>query len=186
MDVDLSNVMGILLDLEDTRLWQPKARRLTERVPTTRASRQAVLALATVLGADSKPAAVALLRHLPTLGGAQDSDVAQLIVWARRLYPSADGAFLRLHLPSWAAEYLVAAAITDIGDAATAVSTAVGQSPQTLVSEGAWLKFRKAARTSPALLVRGRLESASGVVNVVADRIRPLPIATRPSSRDFR
>jgi error-prone DNA polymerase len=55
-----------------------------------------------------------------------------------------------------------------------------------VVSEAAWVKFRHAARTSPALLVRGRLESASGVVNVVADQIRSLPIAIRPSSRDFR
>jgi error-prone DNA polymerase len=55
-----------------------------------------------------------------------------------------------------------------------------------VVSEGVWARFRRIARSSPALLVRGRLETASGVFNLVADHLRPLPIATPPTSRDFR
>jgi error-prone DNA polymerase len=40
--------------------------------------------------------------------------------------------------------------------------------------------------TSSALIVRGRLKCASGVLNVVADKLIPLKIATKPSSREFR
>ena len=39
---------------------------------------------------------------------------------------------------------------------------------------------------TPALLVRGRLEQVEGVINVVAERIEPLPVATPQRSRDFR
>jgi len=53
-------------------------------------------------------------------------------------------------------------------------------------SVGLWQRFRKVALTSPALIVRGTLESASGVINLVADKLIPLKISTRPSSRDFR
>jgi error-prone DNA polymerase len=43
------------------------------------------------------------------------------------------------------------------------------------------------ARTAPALLVRGRLERAEGVTNVVADKLEPLPVTSGlPTSRDFR
>ena len=37
-----------------------------------------------------------------------------------------------------------------------------------------------------ALLVRGRVESAEGVVNVVAERLEPLILASPVRSRDFR
>jgi error-prone DNA polymerase len=55
-------------------------------------------------------------------------------------------------------------------------------------SQGAWSRYRQAARSAPALLIRGRLESADGVVNVIAERICPLPlsIGSSPPSRDFR
>ncbi|WP_275413896.1 hypothetical protein [Catellatospora chokoriensis] len=42
------------------------------------------------------------------------------------------------------------------------------------------------ARGSAALLVRGRLESASGVRNLVADQLETLTVATPVASRDFR
>jgi error-prone DNA polymerase len=35
------------------------------------------------------------------------------------------------------------------------------------------------------MLVRGRLERADGVTNLVADRIDPLTLAVRSTSRDF-
>ncbi len=38
----------------------------------------------------------------------------------------------------------------------------------------------------PALLVRGRLETAEGVVNVVAETISLLPLGATVASRDFR
>ncbi len=53
-------------------------------------------------------------------------------------------------------------------------------------SPGLWARYRKVARTSPALLVRGMLERADGVVNLNADRLTPLRVPVRSTSRDFR
>ena len=55
-------------------------------------------------------------------------------------------------------------------------------------SVGCWTRFRTVLRSEPALLVRGRLErTVDGVVNVVAERVEPLPVgAPVPSARDFR
>ncbi len=53
-------------------------------------------------------------------------------------------------------------------------------------SKGVWARHRRVARSAPALLVRGRLERAEGVVNVVADRIDPLDLSMATRSRDFR
>ncbi|MEM9033405.1 MAG: error-prone DNA polymerase [Actinomycetota bacterium] len=56
-----------------------------------------------------------------------------------------------------------------------------------VVSVGCWKRYRRVARTSPALLIRGTLERADGgVLNVVADKLEPLPVAAAPKSRDFR
>ena len=46
-----------------------------------------------------------------------------------------------------------------------------------ICSKGCWARYRRVARGAPALLVRGRLEKDEGVVNVVAERIEPLPVA---------
>jgi error-prone DNA polymerase len=55
-----------------------------------------------------------------------------------------------------------------------------------ICSKGVWARYRKVGRTAAALLVRGRLERAEGVVNVIADQLRPLPLAAATRSRDFR
>ena len=55
-----------------------------------------------------------------------------------------------------------------------------------ICSKGLWQRHRRVARTSAALLVRGRLERAEGVTNVVADKLEPLPLPARTTSRDFR
>jgi len=56
-----------------------------------------------------------------------------------------------------------------------------------ICSKGVWARYRRVGRTAAALLVRGRLESAEGVVNVIADQLRPLPLGVRTTrSRDFR
>src|SRR5205814_9769113 len=52
-------------------------------------------------------------------------------------------------------------------------------------SPGLWLRHRKVARLSNALLVRGRVESADGVINLNADRLEPLAGPIRPSSPDL-
>jgi len=53
-------------------------------------------------------------------------------------------------------------------------------------SKGCWSRYRRLARDAPALLIRGRLERSEGVINVVADRLDPLPVAAHVESRDFR
>jgi error-prone DNA polymerase len=55
-------------------------------------------------------------------------------------------------------------------------------------SAGAWVRFRRVARSSPAVIVDGRLERVETVINVVVERIRPLPLRTKSlaPSRDFR
>jgi error-prone DNA polymerase len=55
-----------------------------------------------------------------------------------------------------------------------------------ICSRGVWARYRRVARSAAALLVRGRLERAEGVINVIADQIRPLPLAAATRSRDFR
>ncbi|HVL03881.1 MAG TPA: OB-fold nucleic acid binding domain-containing protein, partial [Acidimicrobiales bacterium] len=55
-----------------------------------------------------------------------------------------------------------------------------------ICSAGLWERYRPVATTAPALLVRGTLERADGVVNVVADRLELLPLTAPGRSRDFR
>ncbi|MGH8979474.1 MAG: OB-fold nucleic acid binding domain-containing protein, partial [Acidimicrobiales bacterium] len=53
-------------------------------------------------------------------------------------------------------------------------------------SKGAWARWRAVARSSSTLVVKGRLERAQGVANVVAERFEPLSLGPVPGSRDFR
>jgi error-prone DNA polymerase len=53
-------------------------------------------------------------------------------------------------------------------------------------SPGLWQRYRRVARTSPALIVRGRLEKAEGVLNLVADRLEAATPPVTLASRDFR
>jgi error-prone DNA polymerase len=56
-----------------------------------------------------------------------------------------------------------------------------------IVSTGVWNRYRRLARESPALVVRGILErSPEGIINLVADRFEELRLQTRSRSRDFR
>jgi error-prone DNA polymerase len=55
-----------------------------------------------------------------------------------------------------------------------------------ICSKGCWAHYRRVARSSPALLVRGRLEKHEGVINIVADKLEPLPLGAPTRSRDFR
>jgi error-prone DNA polymerase len=56
-----------------------------------------------------------------------------------------------------------------------------------VVSKGCWARFRRVAREAPAMTVRGRLERAEGVINLVAEHLSPLtlPGSTFHLSRDF-
>ncbi len=53
-------------------------------------------------------------------------------------------------------------------------------------SPGLWQRFRKVARGSAALVVRGRLERADGATNLVAEHLAPLSLQVATTSRDFR
>lgn len=53
-------------------------------------------------------------------------------------------------------------------------------------SAGLWRRFRTVARSSPALVVRGRLERADDATNLVAEHLSPLSLPIRTTSRDFR
>jgi len=51
---------------------------------------------------------------------------------------------------------------------------------------GLWQRFRRVARTSAALVVRGRLERADGATNLLAEHLAPLSLRVPTTSRDFQ
>ncbi|WP_018682714.1 error-prone DNA polymerase [Actinokineospora enzanensis] len=53
-------------------------------------------------------------------------------------------------------------------------------------SPGLWTRYRKVARTSAALLIRGVVENAEGVTSLYADHLQNLPLHIPAKSRDFR
>ena len=55
-----------------------------------------------------------------------------------------------------------------------------------ICSPRVWRAHRRVAHTAPAMVIRGRLERADGVTNLVADWIAPLALSVRTASRDFR
>jgi error-prone DNA polymerase len=55
-----------------------------------------------------------------------------------------------------------------------------------VVSRGCWAHHRRVCQEAPALLVRGRIEKAEGVINVNARQVQALPIEAPSRSRDFR
>ena len=55
-----------------------------------------------------------------------------------------------------------------------------------ICSKGCWARYRRVARGAPALLIRGRVEKAEGVINVVAEKLEAMPVGGGIRSRDFR
>ncbi|AKU16040.1 error-prone DNA polymerase [Luteipulveratus mongoliensis] len=56
-----------------------------------------------------------------------------------------------------------------------------------IVTKGVWHRYRRIARTSSAMVIRGIVErSPEGVVNLLADRIEHLAIHVQTTSRDFQ
>jgi error-prone DNA polymerase len=49
-----------------------------------------------------------------------------------------------------------------------------------------WDRHRRAATAAPALVIWGRIERASGAVNLVAAALRALRVTPTVPSRDFR
>jgi error-prone DNA polymerase len=54
-----------------------------------------------------------------------------------------------------------------------------------ICSIGVWARHRRVAQSASALMVRGTLEVAHGVINVMAERIEALPLAAALRARDF-
>ncbi|HEX4539920.1 MAG TPA: error-prone DNA polymerase [Acidimicrobiales bacterium] len=144
----------------------------------------------------------------PTLPEMTTAEEMAADLWATGLSPTGDPVELvRDQLDAWGAttaagladaepdsRVLVGGVVTHRQRPATAQGTTfLNLEDETglinvICSKGAWSRYRQAARSAPALLVRGRLERVEGVVNVVADRISPLSLTVGPStpSRDFR
>jgi error-prone DNA polymerase len=55
-----------------------------------------------------------------------------------------------------------------------------------VASRGVWARHRAQTAAAAALVVRGRLEKARGVANVIAERMWALGLAVPPQSRDYR
>ncbi|BCJ51077.1 error-prone DNA polymerase [Actinoplanes sp. NBRC 14428] len=142
----------------------------------------------------------------PTLPGMGDVDRLVADVWATGLSPDAHPAqFLRAELDRRGAlpiarlgrveagtRIRVGGIVTHRQRPATAGGvTFVNLEDETgmlnvTCSPGLWQRYRRVARTSSALVVRGRLEQAEGVLNLVADRLDALTPPVTPASRDFR
>ncbi len=52
-------------------------------------------------------------------------------------------------------------------------------------SIGVWARYRRVAQSAAAMVVRGRVEAAGGVVNVVAERIEALELVAATRARNF-
>jgi len=154
---------------------------------------------------DRLPGATAATRP-PTLPGMDEVDRLRADVWATGLSPDSHPAqFIRPQLDA-----VGAIPIARLGRHANGQRVRVGgivthrQRPATAggvtfinledetgmlnvtCSQGLWQRYRRVARTSAALVVRGILETAEGVVNLRADRLDPIAPPVTPASRDFR
>ncbi|GIF11901.1 error-prone DNA polymerase [Actinoplanes teichomyceticus] len=142
----------------------------------------------------------------PMLPGMSEVDQLVADVWATGLSPETHPArFIRPQLAAAGA-----LPISGLGEVAAGTRVRVGgivthrQRPATAggvtfvnledetgmlnvtCSPGLWLRYRRVARSSAALLVRGRLEKVEGVLNLVADRLDAMTPPVTPASRDFR
>ena len=142
----------------------------------------------------------------PTLPGMDDIEVAVADVWATGLSPdsfptqfvrkwlTSQGALAVSALPDVASgtRVLVGGAVTHRQRPATAGGvTFLNLEDETgmvnvVCTMGLWTRYRRIARNSAALLVRGTLETAEGVISLQADRLETLDLRIPSRSRDFR
>jgi error-prone DNA polymerase len=142
----------------------------------------------------------------PTLPGMDDVDKLMADVWATGLSPESHPAqFIRAQLDAVGAipiarlgrvehgrRVRVGGIVTHRQRPATAGGiTFMNLEDETgmlnvTCSPGLWQRYRKVARNSSALIVRGRLERHDGVINLTADRLEEITPPVRPPSRDFR
>ncbi|ASR34178.1 error-prone DNA polymerase [Prauserella marina] len=142
----------------------------------------------------------------PTLPGMDDIDHAAADVWATGLSPdSFPTQFIRDRLDALGVvtaerlrhvedgrRVLIGGAVTHRQRPATAGGiTFINIEDETgmvnvICTAGLWQRYHRIARSSPALLVRGVVEKADGVVSLLADRLQHLPMRITQRSRDFR
>jgi error-prone DNA polymerase len=141
----------------------------------------------------------------PMLPGMDAVDRLVADVWATGLSPEAHPAqFARAHLDTLGVlpierlhqvedkrRVLVGGVVTHRQRPATAGGiTFINLEDETgmlnvVCSLGLFLRSKRIVRTSSALLVRGVLEKADGVINLVADKFTPLAVPVRSASRDW-
>jgi error-prone DNA polymerase len=156
-------------------------------------------------GADRLPGIVTGV-HAPTLPGLSEPELAAADLWATGVSPEGHPTrFVREDLDRMGvvtatglrevptgARVLIGGVVTHRQRPATAGGTTfINLEDETglinvVCSKGCWIRYRKVARSAPAMLIRGRLEKAEGVINVIAERLDPLPIDASLRSRDFR
>ena len=144
--------------------------------------------------------------HAPSLPGMTPMEETSADFWATGLSPtSSPTEFARPHLDQLGVvtaadlsntepdtKVVVAGVVTHRQRPATAEGvTFLNLEDETglvnvICSQGVWARYRRVARSSPALLVRGRLERAENVINVVAERLEHLALGMSTKSRDFR
>jgi error-prone DNA polymerase len=142
----------------------------------------------------------------PPLPGMDEIELAVADVWALTLSPDSFptqflrdqlielGALTAAELPDVApgTRVLVGGAVTHRQRPATAGGvTFLSLEDETglvnvICSRNLWKRYRRVARISSALLVRGVVESADGALSVLADRLQRLDIRVPSRSRDFR
>ncbi|MEO6879721.1 MAG: OB-fold nucleic acid binding domain-containing protein, partial [Mycobacteriaceae bacterium] len=142
----------------------------------------------------------------PALPGMSDTELAVADVWATGVSPdSYPTQFLRPQLDALGVlpadrllgvvdgtRVLVGGAVTHRQRPATAGGvTFLNLEDETgmvnvVCSPGLWARYRRLARSSPALLVRGRVQNAEGAVTVVADHVQRMDLRVASTSRDFR
>ncbi|MTD56310.1 error-prone DNA polymerase [Amycolatopsis pithecellobii] len=142
----------------------------------------------------------------PMLPGMDRIDVAAADVWATGLSPdSFPTQFIRDRLDALGVvpavklsdveagkRVLVGGAVTHRQRPATAGGiTFLNLEDETgmvnvICTAGLWARYHRIARGSQAMLVRGVVERADGVVSLLADQLRDLPMRITAKSRDFR
>ncbi|MFI5777264.1 error-prone DNA polymerase [Nocardia sp. NPDC051570] len=142
----------------------------------------------------------------PALPGMGELELAAADVWATGVSPgSYPTEFLRPQLDSLGvvpagrlgseadgSKVLVGGAVTHRQRPATAAGiTFLNLEDETgmvnvVCSPGLWQRYRRVAQSAPALLIRGRIQNAEGVVSVVAEHLQRMDLRMPSKSRDFR
>ena len=142
----------------------------------------------------------------PVLPGMSDIELTVADIWATGISPeSYPTEFSRDQLDEWGVRtaidlhtvehgtrVLVAGVVTHRQRPATASGVIfINLEDETgminvICSTGLWSRYRRVARGSPSLVIRGVVERAGGAISIVADRIAAVNLVAATPSRDFR